>query len=342
MTKQTINVLVTAKLPNGGEDRIKAVSDQFKLTVVRGTKPENILDAVWKDATVLFTWDTLPAPGKAPNLKWVQFQSAGIDSSLKNPIFEGKDIIITTMSGIITGQIAEYVLMMMLSLDRRLPLLLNKQKEHHWPESKEKWQSLLPTELRHSAVGILGYGSIGRQVARLVKPFGATVLAAKKDVMHPEDRGFTLPGMGDPDGKFFDRLYPIEAMQSLLRECDFVVLALPLTDSTRHILDEAAFAAMKETAYLINVGRGGLIDEKALIHALKTRQIAGAALDVFEEEPLPKDSPLWEIENLIISPHISGMSRHLHTDTLELFIENLERYLSGKPLYNQVDYSKGY
>ncbi len=342
MTKQTINVLVTAKLPQGGEERIRAVSDQIKLSVVHNTKPENILDAVWKSATVLYTWDILPAPDLAPHLKWIQFQSAGVDSSLKNPIFDAQEITITTMSGIIAGQIAEYTLMMMLSLDQKLPLMLSHQKEHHWPDPKEKWQVLTPKELRHSTVGILGYGSIGREVARLVKPFGAKVLAAKRDVMHPEDTGYTLPGTGDPEGKYFDRLYPIEALHSLLRACDFVVVALPLTDATRHILNEAAFGAMKESAYLINVGRGELIDEKALIQALKTRQIAGAALDVFEQEPLPNDSPLWDLDNLMISPHVSGVSRYLHADTLELFIENLERYLSGQPLYNQVDRSTGY
>lgn len=160
--------------------------------------------------------------------------------------------------------------------------------------------------------------------------------------MHPEDTGYTLPRTGDPEGKFFDLLYPIEALHSFLRECDFVVVALPLTDATNHILDEAALGTMKESAYLINVGRGDLIDEKALIQALKTRKIAGAALDVFEQEPLPSDSPLWDLDNLIISPHISGISRYLHADTLELFIENLERYLAGQPLYNQVDRAEGY
>jgi phosphoglycerate dehydrogenase-like enzyme len=134
----------------------------------------------------------------------------------------------------------------------------------------------------------------------------------------------------------------MEALHSLLKDSDFVVVALPLTDETHHILDAAAFEVMKESAYLINVGRGKLIDEAALIEALKSKQIAGAALDVFEEEPLPGESPLWALKNVIISPHVSGISRFLHEETLALFIENLNRYLAKQPLYNQVDLSQGY
>jgi phosphoglycerate dehydrogenase-like enzyme len=160
--------------------------------------------------------------------------------------------------------------------------------------------------------------------------------------MHPEDRGYSKQGMGDPHGEFFDRLYPIEAMHSLLKDSDFVVVALPITDETHHILDAQAFEAMKETAFLINVGRGGLIDENALIQALKSQQIAGAALDVFEEEPLANDSPLWDLENVIVSPHISGISPYFRQETLDLFIENLNRYLAELPLYNVVDFKQGY
>ena len=340
--KPHIHILATLPLPEGGEDRIKAISDQFKLTITRASQPEDIPDSTWESVNVLYTWNVLPDPAKAPNLKWVQFKSAGVDSHLDHPLLRDGDVTITSMSGVITSQIAEYVLMAMLAFGQKLPKLLRHQQAHHWPEPKEKWRDLMPVELRHSTVGILGYGSIGRQVARLLQPFGATVLAAKKDVMHPEDAGYTREGMGDPHGEFFNRLYPIEALHSLLEESDFVVVALPLTDATQHILDARAFESMKDSAYLVNVGRGELIDEDALVQALKSKTIAGAALDVFEEEPLPEDSPLWDMENVIISPHISGISPHLDAETLDLFIENLNRYLAELPLYNQVDLRKGY
>jgi phosphoglycerate dehydrogenase-like enzyme len=340
--KKEINFLAALSLPDGGEQRIRDVSDQIKLTVAPVKKPEDIPSSTWKSVDVLYTWNTLPNPELAPNLKWVQFNSAGVDSRLGHPIIKNKDVLVTNMSGVIAGQIAEYVLMAILAFGQKLPKLLQYQREHQWPESSEKWRDFLPMELRYSTVGILGYGGIGRQVARLLKPFGATILAAKKDVMHPEDLGYSKEGMGDPHGEFFDRLYPIEAIHSLLKESDFVVVVLPLTDETRHIVNTEAFEAMKESAYLINVGRGGLIDEKALIQALKSQQIAGAALDVFEEEPLPADSPLWDMENVIISPHVSGLSQHLPEETLNLFIENLNRYLAELPLYNLVDLKQGY
>ena len=337
-----INVLATVPLPEGGQKRISEVSDQIKLIVSSATKPADIPAATWENVNVLYTWDVLPHPDNAPNLKWVQFQSAGVDSHLNHPLLQNMNLIITSMSGIITGQIAEYTLMTILAFGQKLPKLMRHQRDHYWPEPKEKWHAFMPIELRHSTVAILGYGSIGRQVARLVKPFGATILASKKDAMHPEDTGYTREGMGDPLGEFFDRLYPIEAMHSMLKDSDFVVVALPLTDATQHILDEAAFEAMKDSAFVVNVGRGGLIKESALIQALKTKQIAGAALDVFEEEPLPKNSPLWDMENVIISPHISGISPYLHEETLDLFIENLARFVVDQPLHNQVDLKRGY
>ncbi len=337
-----IHILSTLELSEGQRKLIREVSGQVKLTVMPALKAEKIPDLRWDEVEVLYTRGVLPDPEKAPNLHWVQFNSAGIDPYLEHPLLQKQDLIATTMSGVITGQIAEYVLMAMLAFGQKLPKLHRFQSQHHWPSEKEKWEGLLPRELRHSTVGILGYGSIGRQVARLLQPFGTKVLAAKKDAMHPEDSGYILDGMGDPHGEFFDRLYPIEALHSLLAECDFVVVALPLTDETYHLMDEKAFESMKPSAYLINVGRGKLVDQDALVAALREKKIAGAALDVFEEEPLPEDSPLWDFANVILSPHVSGLSHNLWEETLVLFTENLNRYLAELPLYNQVDLQRGY
>lgn len=341
MQKQ-VNVLVTTDLSQEARQKIEETSDRVKLTLIPTRDPEGIPDETWEGTEVLYTWNVLPDPIKVPKLRWVQFNSAGVDSFVDHPLIRDPDVMATNMSGVITSQIAEYVLMAMLAFGQKLPKLFRYQGKKKWPKGKEKWENFTPIELRYSTVGILGYGSIGRQVARLLQPFGATVLAAKKDVKHPEDTGYIREGMGDPHGDFFERLYPIQALHSLLKTSDFVVVALPLTDSTRHIMDEEAFEVMKTSAYLINIGRGELVDQPALIHALKTKQIAGAALDVFEKEPLPEDNPLWEMENVIISPHISGISRHLEEDTLSLFIENLNRYLAGVPLYNRINVGEGY
>jgi len=338
--KEIINILSTIDLSEDARSRIKSAAEHVKLTVIPTNKLGDISDENWQETEVLLTQGVLPEPEKAPNLRWVQFHSAGVDSYVDHPLFN--QVVATNMSGAIAWQIGEYVLMTLLAFGQRLPKLMTHQRNKHWPKGKEKRQDLMPLELRDSTVGILGYGSIGRQVARMLVPFGPTVLAAKKDVMHPEDDGYIRDGMGDPHGDFFDRLYPMEALHSMLSECDFVVLTLPLTEKTRNIIDDAALEVMKPLAYLVNVGRGELIDQDALIAALKAKDIAGAALDVFEEEPLPEDSPLWAMENVIISPHIAGISRHLEEETLALFVENLNRYLSELPLYNRIDVDKGY
>lgn len=342
MKQQEIQVLVTFDLPEAHFKRIRDTSDRVKLSMIRAKAAADVPRARWKETEVLFTWDVLPEPDLAPQLKWIQFKRAGVDDYIHHPLAARPDLVATTMSGVINSQMAEYVLMALLAFGQKLPLILEHQLEKKWPAEDDKWKDFMPIELRRSTVGILGYGSIGRQVARLLKTFGARVLATKRDVMHPEDTGYIPEGMGDPHGDFFDRLYPVEALHSLLGESDFVVVTLPLTDATRHILDADAFKAMKETAYLVNVGRGELIDQQALVDALRTQQIAGAALDVFEQEPLPEDDPLWEMDNVIISPHISGLSPHLHEETLNLFIENLNRYVNDLPLYNQIDVNRGY
>jgi phosphoglycerate dehydrogenase-like enzyme len=340
--KKECHILATLDLSKDSRKRIAAAGDGIHLTVIPTDDPDKVPDERWAETDILYTWNVLPEPEKAPNLKWIQFNSAGVDSFLDHPLLARDDLAATSMSGAITSQIAEYVLMTMLAFGQRLPRLLDLQKKHTWPVAEEKWQRLRPLELRDSTVGILGYGSIGRQVARLLQPFGAQVLAAKHDIMHPEDTGYTPEGMGDPQGDFFHRLYPIEALHSLLAASDFVVTALPLTDETHHILDAKAFEAMKETAFLVNVGRGELVDESALVTALKDGKLAGAALDVVEKEPLPKDSPLWDLENVILSPHVSGMGSHVEEETVSLFVANLNRYLTNLPLYNQINLQRGY
>jgi phosphoglycerate dehydrogenase-like enzyme len=340
--KKEMHILVTWDLSTEQSSRIKKISDKISLSVIPAEKASAIPEDEWEKTDILYTTGVLPDPAQAPHLKWIQFQSAGIDPYRDHPLLQRKALLATTMSGVITSQIAEYVLMAMLAFGQKLPRLFHYQDEKKWPSESEKLENLLPHELRQSTVGIVGYGSIGRQVARLLQPFKATILASKKNVMEPEDEDYVMDGLGDPHGDFFNRLYPIEALHSMLGECDFVILALPLTDETFHLIDAAAFNAMKPIAYLINVGRGALIDQQALVAALQNKQIAGAALDVFEEEPLPVDSPLWELPNVIISPHISGLSRYLLEETFALFIENLNRYMADLPLYNQVNVQEGY
>jgi phosphoglycerate dehydrogenase-like enzyme len=218
---------------------------------------------------------------------------------------------------------------------------LHNQQSAEWPI--DRYNIYLPTELRESTVGILGYGAIGREIARLAHAFGMEVLATKRNVMTPAAMNrFAENGIGDADAALVERLYPPEATRSMVSLCDFVVVLVPLTPTTKAVINAEVLAAMKKTAYLISISRGAVVDEEALIKALQTGQIAGAALDVFAQEPLPASSPLWKLDNVIISPHIAGNTSHYNDSAAEVFAQNLERYVNKKDLLNQVNYEYGY
>ncbi len=335
-----VNVLITHSFPEALITTLREVSPRLRLTVHPARKPEDIPPEEWARAEVLYTERVLPAPEQAPNLKWVQFHLAGIEHALDHPLMSRPELIVTSLSGAASSQMAEYALMMLLALGHRLPDLFANQMKAEWP--KDKWERFSPKELRGSTVGIVGYGSIGRQIARLLQPFGATVLAAKRDVMHPEDQEYTPEGMGDPKGELFKRLYPTQALRSMFRECDFVVVCVPLTPETRNLITKEELDALPLGACLVDISRGGVVDHAALLEALQSRKLSGAALDVFPEEPLPPTSPLWKMPNVLITPHISGDSPHYNERAVALFAENLNRYLAGLPLYNRYDPNRGY
>lgn len=298
-------------------------------------------DPVWAEAEVLYTLNRFPDPTQAPRLRWIQLHFAGVDHALKQPIVQAEDVEVTTASGVHAVHMAEFCLAMMLAFTYKLPLLLQLQAKAEWP--KNAGERFNPRELRGQTLGIVGYGSIGRELARQADALGMTVLATKRDVMHPaEEDQYVEPGTGDPSGDIPARLYPPQGLVSMAPECDFLVVTTPLTDATRHMINEDVLHAMKRTAVLINVARGALVDEDALISALAAGTIAGAALDVFEEEPLPPTSPLWNLDNVILSPHISGNSVHYHEKAAALFAENLERYLNKQPLLNRLERKRGY
>ena len=335
-----INVLITVPISFTLTKPLQEVSPLLRITVHPADMLENIPDEQWVRCEVLYTKRIVPGPELAPNLKWVQHHYAGIDASIDFLSSDRSNLTITTMSGAAVSQIAEYVLTMLLAFGRQLPALSANQKKAEWP--KDRMERFRPRELRTSTVGVVGYGSIGRQVARLLREFGATVLATKSDAMHPADGGYTPPGTGDPQGDFLHRLYPAQAIKSMLKDCDFVIVTVPLTDETRGMVDAEVLSACKPSAYLIDISRGGIVDHPALIKALNEHKLAGAALDVFPEEPLPKKSPLWEMPNVIITPHIAGASAHYDERAMALFAENLSRYVSDQPLLNVFDLKKGY
>jgi phosphoglycerate dehydrogenase-like enzyme len=341
-SSDSIPVLVTVQMEDEILDSFRDVSDRIEILYHPVRQARDVPDDIWARTNVLYTLDVVPEPAQAPKLRWIHTHSAGIERLLDQSIFQTEGVLLTTSSGIHAATMAEYVFMMMLAFGHRLLTMIEYKANASWP-TEHKFSIFMPQQLRGSTVGIVGYGSIGREIARLAHAFGMEVLAVKRDVRHPDDPdGYNLPGAGDPDGIYFHRLYPPEALISMARVSDFVVLTVPLTESTRLMVGADVFEAMKSTAYLINVGRGGVVDEAALLHALQTGQIAGAATDVFEAEPLPADSPLWKLPNLIISPHIAGNTADYNEKAAALFIENLQRYLARKDLLNLVDRTRGY
>jgi phosphoglycerate dehydrogenase-like enzyme len=337
---EPIKVLITPPFPEELLDEVRGVSPLLEISQRSAKTPEDIPPDVWEMVEILYTNDVLPPPEKVPNLRWVQLHWAGIDSLVEAPLLGKNGLSVTTLSGASASQMAEYILAMLLALGHHLPVLIAHQARAEWP--KDRWERFEPRELRGSTVGIIGYGSVGRQVAHLLQRFGATVLATKRDAKHPEDGGYIPEGLGDPGGDLVHRLYPPQALKAMLKECDYVIIAVPLTPETRGLVGAAELAAMKPGAYLVDVSRGLVVDHAALAQVLREKKIAGAALDVFPEEPLPAESPLWKLPNVVLTPHIAGVTNRYDLRAVRLFMENLERYLAGKPLYNLYHPERGY
>ena len=333
--EEPIDVLITLPFSDELMKKITDVSPRITLDKIVARKPEEVSDEVWKRVEVLYTNRVVPKPEQAPSLHWIQFHWAGLDHALDEPILHQEGVVVTNVSGASASQMAEHAVMMMLALGHHLPDIFAHQRRAEWPSGR--WELFNPLELRGSTVGIVGYGSIGRQIARILQTFGSTVLATKRDIRHPEDTGYIIEGLGDPEGDLVNRLYPPQAIYSMLKECDYVVVCLPRTSTTRNMVGSKELATCKPGAYLVDISRGEIVDHNALIPLLREHKIAGAALDVFPTEPLPADSPLWKLPNVIITPHIAGFSPHYDERAAELFAQNLQRYVEKLPLYNRMD-----
>jgi phosphoglycerate dehydrogenase-like enzyme len=339
-TNDPVEVVITLSFLEDLLKPLSEVSPRLHVQVINARETSDIPAEIWGRVEVLYTTRVIPTPEEAPRLKWIQFHWAGADHATSAPILTRPGMQATTLSGASASQMAEHAVLMMLALGHHMPEAAVLQKRAEWPT--DRWERFSPRELRGSTVGIIGYGSVGREVARLANEFGAAVLATKRDVMHPSDNGYIPKGLGDPNGDLVLRLYPPQALRSMLKECDFVVVCAPLTTETRNLLGAAELAELKPGAYLVALSRGGVIDYNALTPLLRDQKIGGAALDVFPTEPLPADSPLWKLPNVIITPHIAGFSPDYDQRAVVLFAENMQRYLAGLPLYNRIDIRKEY
>lgn len=338
--RHRVKVLCTLRFTGEQLDKLRTVSPRLVVEQRTCHDAKEVGEALDEDTEVLSV-SRLPDDllSKAPKLRWVQLHSAGVNHLLAHPIMKS-DVLITTTSGIHATPIAEYAFASMLAWSRRLPKMLYYQNQREWPKGRS--DIFVGQQLRGATLGIVGYGSIGREVGRIGKCFGMRVVATRRSVGELRDTGYRVPGTGDPEAHVLDRIYPPERLREMLAECDFVVISVPLTPETTGLIGEGELGAMKPNAYLVNVSRGGIVDEPALIKALQEGWIAGAGLDVFQKEPLPPDSPLYDLDNLILSPHVAGLSPHYDERASDLFAENLRRHLAGEELLNLVDKEAGY
>jgi phosphoglycerate dehydrogenase-like enzyme len=264
----------------------------------------------------------------ARQLNWIHSFSTGVDGLLF-PELAASRITLTNASPVHSPVVAEHVMALLFSLARRLPQASRLQLGHLWGQ-KAIWDTRpRPRELAGAVVGLVGLGGIGRAVAKSAHALGMQVLAARSRAEEAKPAEV-------------DEVFSSSQLEKLLPRCDFVVLSVPLTDRTRGLMNASRLAAMKPDAYLINVGRGGLIDEDALVRALREEKIGGAALDVFVEEPLPEASPFWDLENLLVTPHTAGLSEKQWERQYSLLAENLGHYLAGEPLRAVVDKNRRY
>ena len=272
---------------------------------------------------------------RAPRLGWVHSATSGVERALTPAALE-RGVVVTNARGVFSRPIAEYVLMMILSVSRRLPQLLELQRER-------TWQPLEGTELRDVTVGIVGLGSIGRAVGALATAFGCRVVAVRRRRRRRRGAAATAGEDGRPLGEIvLDRVGGPETLPELLAESDFIVLAAPLTPETEDMINAETLAMVKPGAWLINVARGRLIDERALLRALRDGDLGGAVLDTFRDEPLPPMSSFYDLPNVIVTPHTAWSSGRVLDRSVELFCDNLRRYATGEPLLNVVDPSAGY
>jgi phosphoglycerate dehydrogenase-like enzyme len=337
-----VHVLCTGPFNEAQIDRLRAVSPRLVLQHRRVKSRAELIKVLSPDVEVLFSSFAPETLEPLPRLRWFQGRSAGVNAFIGTPLWHS-DVRFTTASGVHSIPIAEYITGMMIALARDFLGYLDFQRRACWPRTpKVHYEQFPGRELRGATVVIIGYGSIGRETARQSHALGLRVLAIKRDPAARADPGFIIPGTGDPDGSIPEKILSPADLDEALPLAEYVVIASASTAETRHLMGEAQLRRMRRDAILINIARGDIVDESALVRALQERWIAGAGLDVFEREPLPADHPLWRLDNVILSPHIAGFTPRYDDHMAALFAENLRRYLSGEPLLNLVDRSRGY
>ncbi|MBM7588108.1 phosphoglycerate dehydrogenase-like enzyme [Bacillus pakistanensis] len=320
MKKRTI--IITQEIDQAHATKINEILPDWDVFI---GKDRSVWEPHVKNAEIIVGWKKgmeKECIHEDSSLRWVQSWSAGINS-MPLQQFEENNIQLSSANGVHAYPISETIFALMLGLTRKIHTYVRNQEEKKWHHSNIK------LEIHEKTIGIIGVGAIGKETAKIAKAFGMTVLGVRRSGMQED---------------YVDEMYTTEELATILPRCDYVVVTVPLTKDTRGLFGQKQFSLMKPTSFFINIGRGETVDEDDLIQALKEKQIAGAGLDVFTQEPLSEESPLWNMENVIITPHTSGSTEHYNKRVIEdIFIPNLKNYKQGNtPSINLVDFTKGY
>jgi len=312
--------------PMGLEEAIPGLSETYpQIEFVHSPDRENVIADI-RDADVYVGWLDRKVFLAAKKLKWIQSPSSGINYYLAIPELVESDVLLTSARGTHGACLAESVFAMILAFTRQIKNFIVDQQEHDWRQRALRSGMV---ELTGTTMGIIGFGMVGRAVAKRAQAFDMPIVAVD---MFPGDKP-----------EYVNELWGLDHLDELLRMSDYVVVTVPYTEDTHGMIGAEEMAQMKSSALLVGISRGKIIDEGALAQALRTGELAGAALDVFAKEPLPEDSELWDIENLLITPHVAGGTQYEGERVIEILKENLRRFVNGDlPLRNQIDKQQGF
>lgn len=342
-------------MPEWVPQRIReALPDEWELLVLEeetdgsgdgATRVSPVVLAAVADAELYFGYG-IPSEllDRGQHLEWVHSGAAGVGSSLTPTMLDSR-VVFTNSAGIHAPPMAETVLAMLLHFGRGIDIAIAGQRRSEWANEAYYVEDSPLAELSNATIGIIGFGGIGREVARRVASLGARVIAVKKNPPRPGEANLEPVAGGGVLGDRIEMVWGETGLDAVYRESDAVVVAAPDTPETRGMIDASALARMKSSAVLINVARGSLVVEEALVEALRAGAIRGAGLDVFSKEPLPADHPLWGIPNVLMTPHVSAVTRGFWKRQTELIVHNIEQYLTGAPAekwLNVVDKRAGY
>jgi phosphoglycerate dehydrogenase-like enzyme len=341
-----VNVLIASPLEFEYVERLRAIDPRLEITY----RPELVGEprypadhhppvqrteaqaaewaALLRDAEVLLDVDTPSManfPTRVPKLRWIQASSSGIGEWVRRLEIVDSPIVVTNAAGLHSVALAEFVIFAMLYFARRWPEMVADQRAH-------RWERCAIDTLEDKTLGIVGLGNVGQMIAKMAQPFGVRVIGNRRSP--PEQSSAETNGVST--------MYGPDGLRTVLSESDFVVLIVPHTAETVGMLGKAELASMRPGAVLINIARGSVVDEPAMIEALRSGHLGGAALDVVASEPLAPDSPLWDMPNVIITPHSMSTATSENARLTDLFADNLRRYVNGEPLRNVIDKVRGY